>query len=86
MWNQSIVWYLEASPISPEHVYPFANKPWFLRVGSASLLKTLLEKGKKLVRSKFSFSHSVFYLFEELSAISVKSKIVVSKLFQFWIV
>ena len=33
--------------------------------------------------SNFSFSHSVFYLFEELSAIFIKSEIVVYKIFQF---
>ena len=39
---------------------PFPNKPWFLRVCSTSLLKTLWEKEKLLVTSNFSFSHSVF--------------------------
>ena len=39
----------------------FPNKPWFLRVCSTSLLKTLWEKEKLLVMSNFSFSHSVFY-------------------------
>ena len=45
------------------------NKPWFLRVCSTSLLKTLWEKEKLLVMSNFSFFHSVFYPFEKLSAI-----------------
>ena len=40
---------------------PFLNKPWFLRVCSTSLLKTLREKEKLM--SNFSFSHSVFYPF-----------------------
>ena len=62
---------------------PFPNKPWFLRVSSTSLLKTLWEKEKLLVTSNFSFSHSVFYPFRELSAIFVKFKIVICKLFQF---
>ena len=44
----------------------FPNKPWFLRVCGTSLLKTPWEKEKLLVTSNFSFSHSVFYLFEEL--------------------
>ena len=57
--------------------------PWFLRVCSTSLLKTLWEKEKLLVTSNFSFSHSVFYRFRELSTISIKSEIVVCKLFQF---
>ena len=42
-------------------VNPFPNKPWFLRVCSTSLLKTLREKEKSLVTSNSSFSHSVFY-------------------------
>ena len=41
---------------------PFPDKPWFLRVCSRSLLKTLSENKKLLVTSNFSFSHSVFYL------------------------
>ena len=41
-------------------VYPIPNKPWFLRVCSTSLLKTLLEKEQLLVTSNFSISHSVF--------------------------
>ena len=62
---------------------PFPNKPWFLRVCSTSLLKTLWEKEKLLVTSNFSFSHSVFNLFKELSFIFIKFEIVVCKLFQF---
>ena len=56
---------------------PFTNKPWFLRVCSTSLLKTLWEKEKLLVTSNFSFSHSVFYPFGELSTIFIKLEIVV---------
>ena len=41
------------------------------------------EKEKLLVTSNFSFSHSVFYLFEDLSDIFNKIEIVVCKLFQF---
>ena len=62
---------------------PFPNKPWFLHVCNTSLLKTLWEKEKLLVTSIFSFSHSVFNPFGELSAIFVKLTIVVCKLFQF---
>ena len=65
------------------HFNPFPNKPWFLRVCRTSLLKTLLEKEKLLIMSNFSFSHSVFYLFRERSAVFIKSEIVVCKLFQF---
>ena len=53
-------------------INPFPNKPRFLRLCSTSLLKTLWEKKKLLVTSNFSFSHSVFYLFEEISAIFIK--------------
>ena len=62
---------------------PFPNKPWFLRVCSISLLKTLLEKEKLLETSNFSFSHSVFSPFRQLSAIFIKFEIVVCKHFQF---
>ena len=44
----------------------FPKKPWFLRVCSTILLKTLWEKKKLLVMSNFSFSHSVFYPLQEL--------------------
>ena len=40
----------------------FPNKPWFIRVCSTGLSKTLREKEKLLVTSNFSFSHGVFYL------------------------
>ena len=59
----------------------FQNKPWFLLVCSTSLLKTLWEKQKLLVKSNFSFSHSVFYPSRELSAIFIKFEIVVCNLF-----
>ena len=39
---------------------PFPNKPWFLRVCSTNLLKTLREKEKPLVTSNFSFFLNVF--------------------------
>ena len=55
-----------------QKIDPFPNKPWFLCVCSTSLLKTLLEKEKLLVTSNFSFSHSVFCPFGELSAILIK--------------
>ena len=64
------------------HVSPFPNKPWFSRVCSASLLKTLWEKDELLVMSNSSFSHSVFYPFGKHSAIFIKFEIVVCKLFQ----
>ena len=64
-------------------VNPFQNKPWFLHVCSTSLLKTLWEEEKLLMMSNFSFSHSVFYPFGELSARFINFKIVVCNLFQF---
>ena len=48
---------------------PFPNKPLFLYVCSRNLLKILWEKEKLLAMSNFSFSHSVFYMLGELSAI-----------------
>ena len=65
------------------YINPFQNKPWFLHVCSTSLLKTLWEKEKLLVTSDFSFSHSVFYQFAELSAIFIKFETVVCKGFEF---
>ena len=62
---------------------PFPNKPWFLRVCSLSLLKTLWEKEKLLITSNFSFSHSVFYPFGELTTIFITFEIVICKLFEF---
>ena len=62
---------------------PFPNKPWFLRVCSTRLLKTLREKEKLLVTSNFSFSHSVFYPFGEHSATFIKFENVVCKVFEF---
>ena len=44
-----------------DQLNPFPNNPWFLRVCSTSLLKTLWEKEKLLITSNSSFSHSVFY-------------------------
>ena len=61
----------------------FLNKPWFLCVCSTSLLKTQWDKEKLLVTSNFSFSHSVFLPFGELSAIFIKFEIVICRLFQF---
>ena len=62
------------------YINPFPNKPWFLRVCSTSLLKTLWEKEKLLVMSNFSFSHNVFYPYGEPSAIFIKFEIVICKL------
>ena len=64
-------------------INPFPNRPWFLRVCSTSLLKTLWEKEKLLIMSNFSFSNCVFYPFGQLFTIFIKFRIVVCKLFQF---
>ena len=61
-------------------IYPFTNKSMLLRVYSTSLLKTLREKEKMLVTINFSFSHSFFYPFGELSTIFIKVEIVICKL------
>ena len=52
-------------------------------VSCPNLLKTMWEKEKLIVTSKFSFSNSFFYLFKELSSIFSKFEIVVCKLFHF---
>ena len=62
---------------------PFPNMPWFLRVYSTGHMKTLWEKEKLLVTSNFSFSHTIFYPFLELSTIFTKLEIVNCKLFEF---
>ena len=57
------------------------TSPGFLRVCSTRLFKTLLEKEKLLTMSNFYFSHSVFYLSEELSTTFIRCEIVMWKLF-----
>ena len=79
----SLTFFVILREATHEEINPFPNKPWFLCVCSTSLLKTLWEKEKLLVTSNFSFFHNVFYPFEELSAIFMKFKIVVCKLFQY---
>ena len=63
---------------------PFPNKPWFSRICSKNLSKTLWEKEKLLVMSNFSFYHSVFYRFGELSAISLNLKLLSANSFSFF--
>ena len=75
--------FFEFGLVSKWCINPFPNKPWFLRVCIKSLLKTLWEKEKLLVTSNFSFSHSVFYPFGELSAMFIKFNAFVCRLFQF---
>ena len=61
----------------------FQTSPGFYVSAVLIFLKTLWKKEKLLVTSNFSFSRSVFYLFRNFSAIIVKRKIVVCKVFQF---
>ena len=82
-WSNLSCMFITYLQITDTIINPFPNKPWFLRVCSTCLLKTMREKEKLLVTSSFSFSHIVFYLFRKLSAIFLKFEIVVSKLFQF---
>ena len=63
---------------SGQRLTGFPKQARFLRVYSTSLLKSLWGKEKLLVMSNFSFSHSVFYPFGDLSAFFIKLKIVVS--------
>ena len=55
-------------------INPFPNEPWFLRICSTSLLKTVWGKEKLLVMSNFSFSLSVFYPFAYISVISITNE------------
>ena len=66
---------LDSLPHNPEFKQPFnpfLHNDTFWRPRETSLLKTLWEKEKLLITSNFSFSHSVFYQFEYLSAIFFK--------------
>ena len=54
-------WPLQCNWLKVENdINPFPNKPWFLRVCSPSLLKTLGGKGEMLVTSNFSFFPQCF--------------------------
>ena len=59
------------------------TSPSFSPVCRASLLAALWKKEKLLVTSNFSFYHSVFHPFGELSAIFIKFENVICKLLQF---
>ena len=69
--------------VSLNSINPFPNKPWFVRGCSSRLLKTLWEKEKLLGTNNFSFSHSVWYLFEELSAVFIRLKLLSAISFSF---
>ena len=59
------------------------TSPGFYVSAVQSLLKTLWEKEKLLLTSNFSFFHSVFYPFGELSASFIEFEIAVCNLCQF---
>ena len=61
------------------HINPFPKKPQFLRVSNTSHLKTLWEKEKLIVTTNFCFSHSIFYLYREFSAVFNKFENVASE-------
>ena len=63
--------------------HPYPEQALVFTCWQYKSLKTLWEKDKLFDTSYFSFFHSVFYLFGELSAIFIKFEIVVCKLFQF---
>ena len=79
-FNIDVVFVFVYSLVST-NISPFPDSPWFLSVYWKSRLKTQSEKEKLLVTSNFSFYHSVFYRFRELSAIFIKFEFVVCKLF-----
>ena len=81
IWGFSEKYIFDRIEIGTNMFNLFPNKPLFLRVCSIGLLKTLREKEKLLVTINFSFFHSVFFPFGELSAIFIKFEIVVCKLF-----
>ena len=68
---------VDLGPLTCREFTSLPNKPWFIRVCSTSLLKTLWEKEKLRITINFSFSHSVFCPFEKLSAIFINFEIVV---------
>ena len=63
----------------PHNYQPFPKQAL---VSELHLLETLWEKDKFLVKSNFSFSHSVFQPFCELTALRIKLKIVICLFFQ----
>ena len=82
------------STLLSEHLYDdlhaimfhlFPKKPCFLHVCSTSLEKTV-GKGEIAHNEQFLLFPQCFHLFEELSVIFVKFKIVVCKVLQFWTV
>ena len=73
----TLVAVLRSGPAIPIYLFelnPFPNKPWFLRIRSTSIFKTLRENEKLLVMSNFSISNSVFYPLEDFSAVFIKFK------------
>ena len=83
-FNSSVTFItLFANTSNLDQFNPFPHNNTFRSPWETSLLKTRWEKEKLLVTSNFSFTHSVFYLFRDLSEVFIKFKIVICKLFQF---
>ena len=61
-------------------IYPCSNKPWFLIVSSTSLFENTVGKREIDCSEKF-VSHSVFYLFGQLTPICIKFEIVIQNSF-----
>ena len=67
--------------VTPSQSFP---KQALVFMCSTRLLRTPWKKEKLLITSDFSFPPSVFYPFEEISAIFTKFEIIICKLCQFW--
>ena len=61
----------------------FPNKPWFITCLQYMSFENTVGKGEIAYNEQFLLFPTVFYLFEELSAIFNKTEIVICELFQF---
>ena len=68
-------WPVHLSMLSFSYFNSFPNKPWFLCVCSTSLLKTLWEKEKLLVKSNLSSSTVFSTLLENFSPFASNLKL-----------
>ena len=66
-----------------KHVNLFPNKPWFFTCLLQKPFENTLGKGEIARNKQFLLFPQCFYLLEKLSAIFIKSKIVVSQCFEF---
>ena len=83
--NELFLPFLSCFYPSGELSVTFPNKPWFLlHVPAVQVLRKHCEKIEELLAtSNFSFSHCVFHLYGDLSAVFIKFEIVVCKLYLF---